>query len=57
MPGMITAERCVKDSLRAYDRGKRSVVTGRLFPWVMRATVAPKPVKLKVTERIYRPDA
>jgi short-subunit dehydrogenase len=55
MPGMITAERCVKDSLRAFDRGKRSVVTGRLFPWIMRATVAPKPVKLKVTERIYRP--
>ncbi len=56
MPGMITAERCVTDSLRAYDRGKRSVIPGSLFPWVMRATVAPKPVKLKVAERIYRPD-
>ena len=56
MPGMITAERCVTDSLRAYDRGKRSVIPGSLFHWVMRATVAPKPVKLKVAERIYRPD-
>jgi uncharacterized protein len=56
MPGMINAQQCVSDSLRAYDRGKRSVIPGRLFPWLMRATVSPKPVKLRVTERIYRPD-
>ncbi len=55
MPGMIDAQRCVSDSLRAYDRGKRSVIPGSLFPWVMRSTVAPKPIKLRVTERIYRP--
>jgi uncharacterized protein len=55
MPGMITAEQCVTDSLRAYDRGRRSVIPGRLFPWLMRATVSPKPIKLRVTERIYRP--
>jgi uncharacterized protein len=54
-PGMIDADRCVADSLRAYDEGKRSVIPGRLMPWVMRATVSPKPVKLRVTERIYRP--
>src|SRR4029453_2213502 len=30
-PGMITAERCVKDALKAYDRGKRSTVTGTFF--------------------------
>jgi uncharacterized protein len=54
-PGMITAERCVSDSLRAYDRGRRSVVTGRFFPWFMRASKAPKGVKLRVTERMYRP--
>lgn len=57
MPGMISAERCVKDSLRAYDRGKRSLIPGRLFPWVMRSTVSPKPIKLRVTERIYRPNS
>jgi uncharacterized protein len=56
MPGMITADQCVADALRAYDRGKRSMIPGRLFPWVMRATVAPKPIKLRVTERIYRPE-
>ncbi|MGA8218921.1 MAG: SDR family oxidoreductase [Solirubrobacterales bacterium] len=57
MPGMISAERCVKDSLRAYDRGKRSLIPGRLFPWLMRSTISPKPIKLRVTERIYRPDS
>jgi len=56
MPGMISAEECASDALRAYDRGKRSVIPGRLFPWVMRGSVAPKPIKLRVTERIYRPD-
>jgi short-subunit dehydrogenase len=55
MPGMIDAEQCVADSLTAYDRGKRSVIPGRLFPWVMRASKGPKPIKLRVTERIYRP--
>jgi uncharacterized protein len=54
-PGMITAERCVKDALRAYDRGNRSTVTGRFFPWFMRAAVGPKGVKLRVAERMYRP--
>ena len=56
VPGMIDADQCVRDSLRAYDRDKRSVIPGRLMPWVMRATIAPKPIKLRVTERIYRPD-
>jgi len=55
MPGMISAEQCVADSLSAYDRGKRSVIPGRLFPWLMRASKGPKPIKLRVTERIYRP--
>jgi uncharacterized protein len=54
-PGMITAERCVKDALRAYDRGKRSTITGTFFPWFMRAAVGPKSVKLRVAERMYRP--
>src|SRR5215204_1041573 len=53
-PGMITAERCVNDALRAYDREKRSVVTGRFFRWFMRAGKGPKGVKLRVAERMYR---
>jgi uncharacterized protein len=54
-PGMITAEQCVADALSAYDRGKRSTVTGRFFPWFMRASKGPKGLKLRVAERIYRP--
>ncbi|MFL5906370.1 MAG: SDR family NAD(P)-dependent oxidoreductase [Solirubrobacterales bacterium] len=54
-PGMITAERCVRDALRAYDREKRSTIPGTFFPWFMRASHAPKGVKLRVAERMYRP--
>jgi short-subunit dehydrogenase len=54
-PGMISAEQCVADSLHAYDRNKRSTITGRLFPWFMRVGKGPKGVKLRVTERMYRP--
>jgi short-subunit dehydrogenase len=54
-PGMITAEQCVSDALQAYDRNKRSTITGRFFPWFMRASKAPKRVKLRVAERMYRP--
>jgi uncharacterized protein len=54
-PGIITAQQCVADALRAYDDNKRSVITGRFFPWFMRASKAPKGVKLRVAERMYRP--
>jgi short-subunit dehydrogenase len=54
-PGMISAEQCVTDALRAYDRGKRSTITGRFMPWFMRASHAPRGVKLRVAERMYRP--
>ena len=54
-PGMISAEQCVTDALRAFDRGKRSTITGRFMPWMMRAAVGPKGLKLRVTERMYRP--
>jgi short-subunit dehydrogenase len=54
-PGFISAEQCVADALSAYDRGKRSTITGRFFPWFMRFSKAPKGVKLRVTERMYRP--
>jgi short-subunit dehydrogenase len=54
-PGMISAEQCVTDALQAYDRGKRSTITGRFMPWFMRASHAPKGIKLRVAERMYRP--
>jgi short-subunit dehydrogenase len=54
-PGMISAEQCVTDALAAYDNGKRSTITGRFMPWFMRASHAPKGIKLRVAERMYRP--
>jgi short-subunit dehydrogenase len=54
-PGIISAEQCVSDALRAYDRDKRSMIPGRFFPWFMRAAVGPKGLKLRVAERMYRP--
>jgi uncharacterized protein len=54
-PGKIGADRVVRESLAAYDRGARSFVPGRLMRWMMRATVAPRAVKLRVMERAYRP--
>ena len=54
-PGMISAERCVRDALQAFDRNKRSTIPGTFFPWFMRASHAPKGVKLRVAERMYRP--
>jgi uncharacterized protein len=54
-PGMISAEQCVSDALRAYDRNKRSTITGRFMPWFMRSAVGPKGLKLRVAERMYRP--
>jgi short-subunit dehydrogenase len=56
-PGTISAEQCVREALAAYDRGARSVVPGALFRWAMRATaLAPKPLQLRITERMYRPE-
>ncbi len=55
-PGMIPAEQCVAEALKAYERGKRSVVPGRLIRNLMRFNApAPTGVKLRVTERMYRP--
>jgi uncharacterized protein len=54
-PGMISAERCVRDSLRAYDEGKRSVIPGALFPWMMRFAKGPRSLQLRFMERAYRP--
>jgi uncharacterized protein len=56
VPGQIPAEQVVKESLAAYDRGRRSVIPGRAIRWFIRATrPSPRPVQLRVTERLYRP--
>ncbi len=58
VPGEISAEQCVAESLDAWDRGKRSVVPGRLMRWVIRGSkIGPRSLQLRVTERLYRPKA
>jgi short-subunit dehydrogenase len=56
-PGMISAERCVKEALAAYDRGSRSLVPGTMFRWMMRAARGPRALKLRIMERQYRPSS
>jgi uncharacterized protein len=56
MPGAIEAEQVVAESLRAYDADKRAIVPGRFFRNFMRLNApAPRALKLRVSERLYRP--
>jgi short-subunit dehydrogenase len=58
VPGAISAEQVVRESLRAYDRGKRSIIPGRTIRWFLRVTKpSPRALQLRITERIYRPDS
>lgn len=55
VPGAIEADRVVRESLRAYDRGKRSIIPGTVIRWFIRATKpSPRAIQLRVTERMYR---
>jgi hypothetical protein len=56
MPGAIEADQVVAEALRAYDRGRRSLVPGRFFRNFMRMNNAsPRGLRIRVTERLYRP--
>jgi short-subunit dehydrogenase len=56
MPGKISAEQVVREALAAYDKGRRSIIPGRAFRWIMRGTkLSTRGTSLRVTERIYRP--
>jgi uncharacterized protein len=56
MPGAIPADQVVREALHSYDRGRRALVPGRFFRNFMRVNaVTPRPVKLAVSERMYRP--
>lgn len=58
MPGAIAADQVVREALRSYDRGRRSMVPGRFFRNFMRLNAAaPRAIKLRVSERMYRPKA
>jgi len=55
-PGEISAEQVVRESLQAWDKGRRSIIPGRVIRWFIRATSpSPRAVQLRVTERMYRP--
>ncbi len=52
---MIDADQVVRESLAAYDAGKRSIIPGRTFRWFMRfSSLGPRPLQLRVAERMYR---
>jgi short-subunit dehydrogenase len=56
VPGKISAEQVARESLRAFERGRRTIIPGFVFRWYMRANKpAPLSVKLRVIERMYRP--
>jgi uncharacterized protein len=56
VPGKISAEQVAKESLQAFDRGKRTLIPGAIIRWYLRASKpSPEGIKLRVTERMYRP--
>jgi hypothetical protein len=56
VPGKIQADQVARESLRAFERGRRTIIPGFVMRWSMRMNKpAPVPVKLRVLERMYRP--
>jgi short-subunit dehydrogenase len=56
VPGKIPPSQVVKEALRAYDRGKRSIVPGRVIRSFLRLTKpVPAGLKLRRAEQMYRP--
>jgi short-subunit dehydrogenase len=56
VPGEISAEEVVRESLEAFDKGRRSIIPGRTIRWFIRATQpSPRALQLRITERMYRP--
>jgi uncharacterized protein len=56
VPGKISAEQVARESLRAFEKGRRTVIPGAVIRWYMRINrPAPLPLKLRVVERMYRP--
>ena len=56
VPGKISAAQVAAESLRAFERGRRSIIPGPVIRWYMRINgPAPLPIKLRVIERMYRP--
>ena len=56
VPGKIGPEQVARESIRAFERGKRTIIPGAVIRWSMRLnSPAPTALKLRVTERMYRP--
>jgi uncharacterized protein len=56
VPGKISAEQVVRESLQAFRRGSRTLMPGFVLRWYMRVNKpAPLALKLRVVERMYRP--
>jgi uncharacterized protein len=54
VPGSISAEQVARESLRAFDRGRRTLIPGAVMRWQMRINKpAPEGLKLRVLERMY----
>jgi hypothetical protein len=57
VPGKISAEQVARESLEAFDSGKRTIIPGAVIRWFMRINApSPTALKLRVAERLYRPD-
>jgi short-subunit dehydrogenase len=58
VPGRIGPDQVAREALAAWDRGRASVIPGRVIRWFVRANrPVPERVKLRVLERMYRPRA
>jgi short-subunit dehydrogenase len=56
VPGKISAEQVASESLRAFERGRHTIIPGFVIRWFVRINKpAPASIKLRVLERMYRP--
>lgn len=56
VPGKISAEQVARETLRAFRRGRRTIIPGFVIRWFIRINApAPLAIKLRVLERMYRP--
>ena len=57
VPGKISAEQVASESLRAFERGRRTIIPGVVIRWFVRVNKpAPLGIKMRVLERMYRPE-
>jgi hypothetical protein len=56
VPAWIEADQAVRETLEAFDRGSRSLVPGRIPRLLYNASrLGPRPLQLRIIERMYRP--